>query len=207
MPGEDIDAIDNKTKTLENNLGTLDEVKNHLVFMGNWGSSILLPLIPHNQRQKTAAQLVEQLKPKFDHYPSIDPVVWNWDTALPGIDNLGDGSELGLVISTTDSFASLAKHAEQLKTALVQSQQFASVNYELRMDAVGYTIDIDYNEMAKHGITPQQIAKTIEVFFSGDKSQTFEKDGILYTVTLKGTVYPWTLNELYITTSKGEKIS
>ena len=207
VPGEDINTLDNKTLRIEKKIGELPEANNRVTFLGDWGSSVLLPLKPHSERKKSASELVEQLKPIFNHYPSIDPFVWNWDTGLPGIDNMGDGAELTLFISSTDSFRALAKRMEKLKAALTESKQFESINYDLHLDTVGYTIEIDYNQIAKLGITPKQIAKTIEVFFSGDKSQTFEQDGILYYLTIKGKTTPWTLNELYLTTPAGKQIS
>lgn len=51
------------------------------------------------------------------------------------------------------------------------------------------------------------MAKTIEVFFSGDKSLNFQKDGVSYNLTLQGAPSPWTLNELYLTTPTGKPIS
>lgn len=33
---------------------------------------------------RTANQIVDKLRPSFNHFPSMDPYVWSWDTGLPG---------------------------------------------------------------------------------------------------------------------------
>jgi multidrug efflux pump len=77
----------------------------------------------------------------------------------------------------------------------------------LKLDTPSYIIDTDTNKMAYLNLNYKQIAKTIEVFFSGDQSLTFSKDGLLYAITLKGKQSPWDLNELYVTNESGKRIS
>ncbi|QRN04758.1 multidrug efflux RND transporter permease subunit [Legionella sp. MW5194] len=207
VAGEDLATLDNKIAKLETKINALPESTNRLTFIGDWGGSIVLPLKPHAQRHRTASQLVDELRPAFNHYPSIDPHVWSWDTGLPGIDDAGSGTELALIISTPESYRQLFDETEKLKSALDKTHLFDDVSYELRLDTMGYTIDLDYNQLAKLGLSASQVAKTIEVFFSGDKSQTFEKDGVTYNVTIKGSKAPWALNELYLTTPEGKRVS
>ncbi|HRD70682.1 MAG TPA: multidrug efflux RND transporter permease subunit LpeB [Legionella sp.] len=207
VAGEDIDFLDKKMERIEKIRGKVPESSQQLTFIGDWGASVLLPLKPHAQRKRSANQIVEDLKPSFYRIPSVDPHVWSWDTGLPGIDNAGTGSELAMVISTPDSFRELFNQTEQLKAAIDKTKKFEATSYELRLDTMGYSIDIDANQMAKLGISPSQVAKTIEVFFSGDKSQTFEKNGVTYSLTVKGNKTPWTLDELYVTTSNGKRVS
>lgn len=207
VAGEDIGILDNKTAKLEKNLNAIHESTNRLTFIGDWGGSIVLPLLPHSQRNQTSSQIVDKLKPSFNHFPSMDPHVWSWDTGLPGIDDAGNGSELTLVISTPDNFRQLFDETEKLKGILDRSKLFETVSYDLRLDTMGYNIELDYNQLAKLGLTAGQVAKTIEVFFSGDKSQTFEKDGVVYNLSIRGDSSPWTLNELYLTTNDGKPVS
>lgn len=207
VTGEHIDELDAKIANMEQIVNKIAESDNKLTFIGDWGASVILPLKPHSQRTRSAQKIVEQLKPSFNHLPSIDPHVWSWDTGLPGIDNAGSGSELTMVISSPDSYRELFNQVEQLKAALDKSKQFESTSYDLRLDTMGYSIDMDQNQIARLGLTPNQVAKTIEVFFSGDKSQNFEKNGVLYNLTIKGSSLPWTLNELYLTTAEGKRIS
>lgn len=207
VTGEDIIAMDSKLAAIEKTVKQLPEAEHRLTFIGDWGGNMILPLKAHKERQSSSVDLVERLRPQFSHYPSMDPVVWSWDTALPGIDNAGTGSELALVISGPDSYRQLYEQTEKLKAVLDNSKQFVESSFELRLDTMGYRIELDRNEMAKLGLSANTVAKTIEVFFSGDKTQNFEKDGVVYDLTIKGSTTPSTLNELYVTTPAGKRVS
>ncbi|MDP1603724.1 MAG: multidrug efflux RND transporter permease subunit LpeB [Legionella sp.] len=207
VAGESIDELSQKISTVEQTLTALPESLHKLTFIGEWGSNILLPLKPHAERKRSAEELVEELKPLLNHYPSIDPMVWSWNTGLPGNDNATRGSDLSLVISSPDSYRHLFKQMEKFKSVLDNSKLFQSASYDLRLDSKGYIIDLDNNSLAKLGLSANQVAKTIEVFFSGDQSLKFLKDSIVYNLTIKGTPQPWTLDELYLTTTNGKRIS
>lgn len=205
--GDNLDTMEANVKKLEESISTLPEAKNKLTFMGSWGCSIVLPLKPHNIRDRSAQQIVESLKPKVERLPSVDASVWSWDSGLPGVDSEMGGGELELVISTPDNFRELFDATEKLKTIVDQSKKFESTRYDLRLDSMGYSISIDKTALAQLGLTPAQVAKTIEVFFSGDKSMTFQKENVVYSLTLQGKSKPWTLDELYLTTPSGKRVS
>ncbi len=175
--------------------------------MGNWGGNIVLPLKPHSARNRSSEQIVSSLKTTIESLRSLDAYVWSWDSGLPGVDNAMNGSELELVLSTPLSYQALFNAAEKLKKALDKSHQFTNTHYDLQLDTPGYTVEVDKAVLTKTGLTPAQIAKTIEVFFSGDKSMSFQKDNITYNLRLKGSRKPWSLDELYLTTAKGKRIS
>lgn len=205
---ESIDEMDKKVIHIENATNDFSsEIQNKLTFVGEWGSSIILPLKPHSARKYSANGLVEALKPKYDHYPSVDPIAWSWENGLPGLDNAGNSSSLDLIISTQDSYNKLFQQTEQLKAELDKTNLFTSTRFDLRLDSLGYRIELDNNLLSKLGLTPKQVANTIEIFFSGDKSQTFQKDGVVYNIFVKSSEAPWTLNELYLTTNSGKRVS
>ncbi|WP_156411966.1 efflux RND transporter permease subunit, partial [Fluoribacter dumoffii] len=207
LSGENLDTLEVTTKGIQKAVGKIPEAKNTLVFLGNWGSSIVMPLKPHQQRNRSAEQIVNSLKPKTSQLPSVDASVWSWDSGLPGVEDARNNSELELVLSTTENFRQLFDAIEHLKKVLDQSKQFASTRYDLRLDSMGYSVNIDKNALAELGLSPAQLAKTVEVFFSGDKSMSFQKDGVTYNLTLEGSSKPWTLDELYLTTPSGKRVS
>ncbi|HHF0524153.1 TPA: efflux RND transporter permease subunit [Legionella anisa] len=207
VSGDNLDTLEANTKRVQQSIGKIPEAKNTLTFLGNWGSSIVMPLEAHKQRNRSAEQIVNSLKPKTEQLPSVDASVWSWDSGLPGVEDARNNSELELVISTTENFRQLFDATEHFKKTLDQNKEFASTHYDLRLDSMGYSVNIDKNALAQLGLTPAQLAKTIEVFFSGDKSMSFQKDGVSYNLTLEGSSKPWTLNELYLTTPSGKRIS
>jgi multidrug efflux pump len=206
-PGENINDMGVKSTKIEHSIGKLIEAKNQLTLAGGWGCNIVLPLKPHTNRKRSSTQIAESLRPQMAKLPSIDTTVWSWDTGLPGTDNTMNGRELELVLSTTDDYQQLYDRTEQIKAKLDQNKSFESSHHDLRLDSIGYSIEIDKNNLAKLGLTPTQVAKTIEIFFSGDKSINFQKDNVVYNLTLQGTTKPWALDELYLTTPTGQRVS
>lgn len=204
---ESIDDLNAKVEKIERATNAFPEIQNKLSFVGEWGSYIILPLKPHNSRSRTANEVVNALKPKYARYPSVDPLVWSWENGLPGLDDAGSGRELSLVISTPETYAKLFKQVEKLKATLDKTHAFSATRFDLRLDSLGLDIQLNNNLLSRLGLTPQQVAKTIEIFFSGDRSQTFQKDGVVYSISVKSSRPPWTLNELYLTTQTGKRVS
>ncbi|KTC64928.1 integral membrane protein, AcrB/AcrD/AcrF family (plasmid) [Legionella adelaidensis] len=207
LSGEKLDDLDKKINAMEDKLHSIPEIQNRLTFIGDWGGTTIMPLKPHSQRHRSTSQVVEDTRPKLAQLPSVDPQLWSWDFGLPGTDALNNQSELSLNITTTEDFSRLLEHTNTLKMKLEESGKYTYVEHELRLDNIGYTIQIDQDQLAKLGLTTTQVAKTIEVFFSGDKSQTFEKDGINYNINVKGNVNPWSVDELYVFTPQGKPVS
>ncbi|MFJ1267122.1 efflux RND transporter permease subunit [Legionella lytica] len=205
--GENVDDMDAKGKQVEQVIGTLPETKNQLAFSGDWGSNIILPLKPHAKRQRSATEIVASLRPQMATLRSTDASVWSWDDGLPGTDTEMNGNELELVLSTTENYEQLYNKAEQLKALLARHKAFESVRHNLRLDSMGYVIEVDKSKLAKLGLTPAQVARTTEVFFSGDKSINFQKDNVVYNLTLQGKSKPWDIDELYLTTPLGHRVS
>ena len=207
IPGKDINTIEQKIELIENSIKSIPETDNSLVFMGNWGGSIIFPLKPKSLRARSAQEIVDSIKPCITQIPSLDAYPWSSDSGLPSMDDSLNNGELSLVISTTESYLNLFDAVEKVRKTMDDQEVFQNIRHDLKINTPGYRIDIDTNEMANLNINSRQIAKTIEVFFSGDQSLTFSKDGLLYPITVQGKQSPWDLNELYVTNQSGKRIS
>ncbi|WP_032112492.1 efflux RND transporter permease subunit [Candidatus Paracaedibacter symbiosus] len=207
IPGKNITAMEQKLIPIETMIKSTPEAAGYLSFMGDWGGSVVLHLKPKAERHRSAAEIVDSFRREASATPSTDVWPWSWDSGLPGLDNDFGGGELAIVVSTTDTYRDLFKNVETARKKIEDTKLFDSVRHDLKLDFLSYTIDLDTNALSKLNLTQQQIAKTIEVFFSGDQSLTFSKDGILYPVSLEGSSNPWTLNELYVTNPSSQRIS
>jgi multidrug efflux pump len=207
IPGKDINAIEKYATDIEEILKTTPEAKNCLTFIGHWGASICLSFKDPSQRKRSPVEVVEAIKPQMKLLPSIDAWPWSWDSGLPGMDNAMEGSSLQLAISIIGDYKDLFTNIDRLRKEIEEEGVFKSVRHDLRLDTPGYEMTLDAYAMSQLGITPYQIAKVTEIFFSGMQSLYFQKDGIRYPITIKGGSNPWTLNELYLTNAKGKKIS
>lgn len=207
IPGKDINTLEQHVVKVEGGLKLIPEAKSALTFMGEWGANICISLKPYSERSRSAAKIVEAIEPEMKALPSIDAYAWSWDSGLPGLDDNMSGSELTLAVSTVGSYRELFEFMAKAQKAIEDKKIFDSVHHNLKLDNPGYTLHLDMHTSSHLGISPFQAAKTIEVFFSGDRSLLFQKDGIRYPIELKGNKDPWTLNELYLTNTKGKRIS
>jgi multidrug efflux pump len=207
LPGKDINSLEEKVINIEKMISSTPEAKAVVTFMVDWGGSVMLPLKSLSERKRSASEIVDALRPIMMALPSIDAWPWSWDSGLPVLDNAMSGSELSLVVSTTESYRNLFDQMSKLQDLVENRKLFDSVRHDLRLDLPAYRIDVDTNTLADLNLNQKQMAKMIEIFFSGDKSLTFQKDGILYTVLLQGKTYPWTLDELYLINGRGKRIS
>ena len=206
MAGKGIDSAEANTNIVEDIVKNIPETLGCLSFTQEWGGTVILPLKPIEQRSRSAEEIVNSLRPQLTSFPSFDAWPWTFSNGLPGIE-ISESSELGLIISTVDSYRDLFKAASEVRQKGNDEQLFKSLSHNLRLDNLGYNIDLDYRILADLNISKTQVAKIISIFFSGDSSLNFKKDGILYPITIKGDVDPWTIDELYVTNPKGKRIS
>jgi len=205
--GKDINTMEKKIQAIEQITNNIPEAEYLLVFMGDWGGSVVLPLKPQSMRKRSAQDIANAVRPLVGKIPDLMAQTWSWDSGLPGMDDSMSSKELSLVISAPDTYANLFTVAEKVQKSLKKKGQFQAVKSDLTLDTATYRVDVNPNEMARLGLTARQTAKMIEVFFSGDQSLTFTKEGLLYPITLKGSESPWNLNELYLTNRHGKRIS
>lgn len=208
IPGKDITYLEKKTSEVENKIRSIPEATKSFSFVGFWGGSTMLTLKDLSERSRSAEEIrVGTLFPIASMLPSANAWPWSWNSGLPGNEDALGGADLTLEISTTDSYRQLFDAAEKARLAVEEKSLFQSVRQSLKLDTPGYQITLDTNALSELNLSQSQVAKMIEVFFSGDQSLNFQKDGIQYPITLKGESEPWTLNELYVSNMQGKHIS
>jgi multidrug efflux pump len=208
IAGKNIDNTDQNIEKVENLVKDLPETMGSMTFMSNQsGGQVILPLKPITKRNRSADEIVNILRPKMASLRSLDAWVWSWSSALPGVNDASTSLELTLNISTTDSYKDLLNNINTTRNKGNEQKLFNSIYHDLKLDDLGLNIDINKNSLAQLNLTESQAAKMIEIFFSGDSSLEFKKDGILYPITIEGNTRPWSLEELYLTNPKGKRIS
>jgi multidrug efflux pump len=205
--GKNLDDIEQNIEKVENLIKNIPESIGSMTFMGEWGGQVILPLKPINERKRSADEIVNSLRPLMGSLKSIDAWPWSLSTSLPGTKNANENLELILNVSTTKSYQELFDMVNITRNVANEQKLFSSVDHNLKLDDLGLNINIDKNTLGKLNLSEYQVAKMIEIFFSGDTALDFKMDGILYSITIEGNKNPWSLDELYITNSNGKRIS
>ena len=206
IPGKNIDTLDEMVVNVEKKIGVLPEAESILVFMGRWGAELCFGLHDKARRKRSTTEIKNAIQPLVDDMPSVDMDVWTVDSGLPGLDNT-DAAKLKMVVSTDAPYHSLFDAGEKILRISRKDKIFPGLWHDLNFNSSAYRIELDNDVIAKFNLDEKAIAKEIEVFFSGDKSLTFNKDGVFYAITLIGQSRPWTLDELYITNKKDVTLS
>ncbi len=185
IPGKDINALDQRITQVQQRIGVMPEAENVLVFAGDWGASLCFGLKPKKEREKSALELKQKIYAILADFPSVDLFPWIVDSGLPGLDG-ADGSDLKMVISTVDTYPVLYAVGEKLTKASRDKAVFPSLAHDLNLNSKAYEINMDENLLGKLDLSQTAISQLIAIFFSGDRSLTFNKDGVFYTLILKG---------------------
>ena len=207
LPGENINQIEANVNVIENVMKEIAEASSILSFTQEWGGFLILPLKPISERGRSADEIINSVRLKLLSFPSFDAWPWSFSSGLPGMDDPTESTELRMMISTTGSYKDLFLEANKIRDEAERRSLFRSIYHNLKLDTAGYNIFLDKQIMANLSIDNKKVAKAISLFFSGDDKLKFKKDGILYPIIIEGDTIPWTLNELYITNSKGKRIS
>lgn len=207
IPGANMDQFEEYSSKTEEIIKSIPEIKGVYVFMGDWGISTAATLHPSNKRSRSAESIIHSIHDRVSSIPSVDAFEWSWSSGLPGMDDVMDGNTLQLVISSTDSFRDMDKNLSAVVADISKSERFESISHDLKLDLFGYKIDLDTNLLSQLGLKDTDVAKTAEIFFSGNRSLNFQKDGIMYSIIIKPEAYSSNLSELYITNPSGARIS
>jgi len=204
--GKDINVLEGHIEEVQRRIGILPEAESVLVFAGDWGAYLSFGLKPKAHRNRSAEMLRQSIQALVNDFPSVDMFVESIDSGLPGLDSSA-GNDLKMVVSTVDSYSALYESAEKITKASSDGKIFTSLAHDLNLNSKSYIIDFNNNLLGRYKLDEYSIAKQISIFFSNDNSLTFNKDGITYSIRIKGKEKPWTLDELYVTNKEGSRIS
>ncbi len=208
IAGKSLDDLEQKIIQIEDKFSPyLSQAKSMISSTAIWGGQIYLCLKDYNQRVKTPAQIVDEMTPNLEKFPSMDIWPWSLDTGLPSSGESGNMNEIDVVISTSKSYPELLEYLDMLKYKIQRKKLFKRVTHDLNLDELGYKILINEPVSALLGISNEQVTKNIEIFFGGNQSLNFRKDNFVYPITVTGDHYPWDLNSIYVVNPKGKKVS
>ena len=206
IPGKDIDALEERIMQMQQKVGAIPEAESTLLFIGDWGASLCYGLKPKADRSRSANAVKQSIQSQINDFPSIDMHDWAIESGLPGLDS-SEGSDLKMIVSTVDTYQALYDVGEKATKTANDNKIFGRLRHDLNLNMKAYKIDLNDRLLGQFNLSNSAIAKYIAIFFSGDKTLTFRKNGLTYPLTLKGKEKPWTLDELYLATPKGATIS
>jgi len=207
IPGKNLDALDDATRKLEVILSDIKERAKTIVFLGEWGGSVVIPLKEHDQRNRSANDIKNEIQGRVMAFPSTDIWAWSWDSGLPNLGSDDATAELAAAIKTTKTYPKLSQDMFAFRKVVEDEKVFKDVYHDLRLNNPGYKIEIDKFILAQTKITPAQISAAVETNFSGNRFYKFKKDNIQYHIELMTNLNPWDISNIYMQSPKGDSVS
>ncbi|MCF6775945.1 efflux RND transporter permease subunit [Thiotrichales bacterium 19X7-9] len=163
-------------------------------------------LTPWSDRNQTQMVLAKQLQNQIKSVSGVNTYVWQ-QASLPGTPF---GPPVSFVLTSTLNHEQINPLANELIQKAQESKLFLFVDSDLRFDNPQLDIHINRNKASQLGISMQDIANTLSVYYSGYYSNYFSMLGYSFQIipqlpdSLRQTKQQ--LKNLYIETSSGDLI-
>jgi len=161
-----------------------------------------LVLKPRSERDKSADELIQELRPKFARVMGVNAFMQN-----PPVIRVGGGGSKSLyqyVLQGTD-MVQLQKTATQLTTELSHMAGFADVTNDMDFTSPSVEVKIDRDQAAIHGVSISSIETALGAAFGGEQISVIYATDAEYWVMLELTPqYQHDINDmglLYISSS------
>jgi len=191
----------------------LREDPNVAAFTGDSGGGRLnVDLKPRDQRDKTADQIIEQLRPKLNRVPGVRVTLSNPPAIRigggPG-GGRGGGGNYQLALQDPDT-EELYRVAPQFEAALREVPGLQDINSDLQLKTPQLTVDLDREQIAALGLTVDQVQSALSSAYSSRQiSQIFAPDDeyqVMMQVAEEFQQNPAALSMLYVQGSGGKLI-
>jgi len=184
--GTSYERMDEYQMDLINLVDTMAEKDNLLaVTSPGFGASISvnkgfirLNLVPGKDRKRSQAEIVADLSPKIANYNFARSFIIQEQT-------IGGGRQSGLPVQyvlQAPSFKQMKEVLPKFMKAASSDPAFAIVDVDLKFNKPELQVDINRDKAASMGISVQDIAKTLQLYFSGQRFGYFIKNGKQYQV-------------------------
>ncbi len=151
-----------------------------------------------SERKRSTLELARELQPRF--------------MALPGVNafpitppSLGQGFRerpLNYVIVTSDSYADLARVAQQFLAEMAKNPGFVQPDTDLRLNKPEIFVEVDRARAADMGVSVDAVARTVETMLGGRTVTRYKRDADQYDVIVQtaagGRSTPEDIEKLFV---------
>lgn len=136
---------------------------------------------PWEERERTTLELAREMAPRIAALPGV--------TAFPITPpSLGQGFRerpLNYVITTSDSYANLARVVAEFQRRMAQYPGFLQVDTDLRMNKPELRLEVDRERAAALGVSVDAVARTVETMLGGRVVGRYKREGEQYDVIVQ----------------------
>ena len=191
-------------------LQKIPEVQLRVAFAGLFGgpnvATVAAPLVPWNERSRTAQELVTTVQAQANMIQGARGLAFTFPP-LPG--NMGY-MPVGFVLGSPASYNTLFEEMEGLKTKARESGLFQVIDSDLSFDSAQIRLKIDRDKANDLGISMEAIGTTLATMTGENYTNRFSLEGRSYEVIAQVPralrLTQGSLTRFYVRTASGQEI-
>jgi len=158
------------------------------------------------ERERTTQQMARQIQPQFAQLPGVQA----FPVTPPSLGQGFRARPLEFVVMTNDSYAELARVAQQMLAEVAKNPGIVQPDIDLRMNKPELVIDVDRERAADLGVSIDAIARTLETMLGGRTVTRFKRGADQYDVIVQtaaaGRATPRDIERLYVRGRNGTMV-
>jgi len=159
-----------------------------------------------SERERSTQQMARQIQPQFAQLPGVQA----FPVTPPSLGQGFRARPLEFVIMTNDSYAELARVAQQMLAEVARNPGILQPDIDLRMNKPELVVDVDRERAADLGVSIDAVARTLETMLGGRTVTRFKRGADQYDVIVQtaaaGRATPRDIERLYVRGRNGTMV-
>lgn len=178
-PGLDIDKANETLKRVEEYVTQDSDLESYMLSYGSsglsmsGGSSASLTAYLKDDRARSTDEVLKEWKGVLTAFPDCNITL----ESQSAMSMMGGGADSVEYILTSTQYDDIKAASDRITAELKQRPELTKVHSTLENSAPVIKIDIDPVQAAAEGLTPAQVAGTVNLMLSGKKATTLNVDG------------------------------
>jgi multidrug efflux pump len=177
------------------------EFDRRFMFMGGGQVSqatALFRTVDWTERERTTPELARDLLPKLSSLPGVSV----FPITPPSLGQGFRSRPLEYVILTSDSYANLARAAQQMLAEMQKNPGIVQPDIDLQLNKPEIFVEVDRNRAADMGVSVDAVARTVETMLGGRAVTRYKRDADQYDVIVqtegRGRTTPEDIERLFV---------
>ncbi len=182
--GATLDYSDKYARQLEGIYGNTKDVERYFVVSGNPTVSqgiSFVGLTDWKARQRSAAEVVKELFPKFMGIPGV----LAFPVMPPSLGQSPRERPVNFVVVTSASYQELQQMTGKILAEVAKNPGISNVDTDLKLNKPELSVAVDRDKSSDTGVHIETVGRTLETMLGGRQVTRFKRDGEQYDVIVQ----------------------
>ncbi|MBP6902954.1 MAG: efflux RND transporter permease subunit [Burkholderiaceae bacterium] len=177
------------------------EFDRRFMFMGGGQvstASAVFRAVDWTERQRSTQELARELVPKMSGLPGVNA----FPITPPSLGQGFRSRPLEYVVQTSDSYANLARVAQQMLAEMAKNPGIVQPDIDLQLNKPEIFVEVDRQRAADMGVNVDAVARTVETMLGGRAVTRYKRDADQYDVIVqtasRGRTTPEDIERLFV---------